>query len=569
MSMSDSRSGSFSDDLIFLQQRMQWLVGLRWYGIASVFLFAVFGNYILGLHFDLWLMFAITLVMLGYNMYLHQRVNRTPIQASLALQQVVLDVIALTAILFCTGGFGNPFFTFYFFLVIIAWIILPAKQSVAIIALIFVCFALQGIAPRVIEVDMNLSDDGLLYLGDYPFHVVGAPVSFVATTFITAYFVSVIMTDLRKRETELREAQRRSELELAKVDNILRQLDAGMIVLDSQNRVEWVNDRIRHWFGPEGQHSDRATYRVVRACIPDTTPPGQPMLCDEDSASEALQLPTLHDDTRDFELMTTPIEDERGENVQRILLVLDVTEQKRTHEQWARAEKLAAVGQLAAGVAHEINTPLSTIRILAEDALDSIRAAGGSLPGELREDLSEAMQTVYEQTSRCKTITQGLLNVSRMQGRSLESIDLNTVVQQAVELSRHQLRTVTVEETYAQDLPRIDSDSTQIIQVICNLMINARDALEGSANGAHIRVETRRNDGRVEIQVSDNGPGIPRDALSHVFEPFFTTKPVGKGTGLGLYISYAAIRDLGGELDIESEQNIGTTATIWLPVHHE
>lgn len=505
-----------------------------------------------------------------YNYYFERMLQTQGGETAQALQQTVLDVLSLTLTLFLTGGFENPFFTLYFFQVIIAWILLPPRQGIAIIALILACFALQGLAPRVVGVDMYLSEDGLLYMGRLPFHVVGAPFSFFATSLVTAYSISVIMRDLRQRERELQDARRRAEMELAKLDDILHRLDAGMLAMNRLGRVEWVNERVRLWFGAEGADEEIGCYRAALAAragleglrrikASENEPP--PFF--------RLRLPTRGLGVRDFEIVVTPITDERGRLAQAVALILDVTDQKKTQERWAQAEKLAAIGQLAAGVAHEINTPLGTIRILAEDARDIVRQEISGVSRGVRDELEEALAVIQEQTERCKRITQGLLNVSRVRERITGPCDPNALMRNAVELTRHKLRDIQLEEHYAENLPMIHTDSMQVTQALCNLLINASDALETLEETGRIYIETTRDGDMILLRIEDNGAGIPREHMPHIFEPFFTTKPVGKGTGLGLYITYGAIKELGGRLEIESSPGGGASATVWLPIHHE
>jgi len=483
----------------------------------------------------------------------------------IALQQIILDVLALTAVLFFSGGFLNPFFTFYFFIVILASIILRTKESVFIVVLVTVCFVLQGLAMRFVPVDMKLGKDGLLKLGEVPFHVVGAPISFVLTTLITAYFTSVIMGDLRKREREVRTARQQTELELNKLDNLLDRVDAGMLVFDSNNQVERVNDRLISWFGAEGQEEQNACYLISqygKQLEHELNKPSDP----ESRHFFEARLPTRSEGVRDFEIMVTPIRDATGKSIQRIELILDVTDQKKSQAQWAQAQKLAAIGQLAAGVAHEINTPLGTINILTEEAKTLLQELSESPKPEQKEELEESLETIHSQVRRCKEVTQGLLNFSRAREHKREAVSLNTIAYRAVELIRHRVNGVQLEKDLAPHLPEIITDVHGVERAVFNLLLNAADALDGVDHERRIRVRTLVENENVGIQVIDNGKGIREEDMPHVTEPFFTTKMVGKGTGLGLYVAYGAIQDLGGRLEMESQHGEGTTASIWLPI---
>lgn len=552
------------EDIALQRQRLEWLIGLRWYGAAAVIVCALTGSYVFGIHFSLTALISIALFMFVYNAYYAMQLNRGSWSRSMALQQIILDVLSLTLILLMTGGFINPFFTFFFFQVIIAWIMLPPRQSVAIIVLIVFCFALQAVAPTLITVDMNLSEDGILGLGKVPFHVVGAPISFVATTLITAYFVSVIMGDLRRRESELRLAHQRVELELSKLDNLLRRLEAGMLVINKQGELEWANDKIIEWFGPND--GNNINYCICASAYQALHELSQQKVIEHTGIYREAHLPTLNDGARDFDAMATPITNDQGELAQIIQLVLDVTDQKKRKEQWARAEKLAAIGQLAAGVAHEINTPLGTIRILAEEARDILTHNGQT--GADADELADALQTIHEQTTRCKNITQGLLNYSRNTDPSMQPCSINQLIRQAFEITRHKTNGIQIVQNLQEDIAEVTTDVNRVQQALCNLIINAADALDATAE-PKIEIDAQQHDGAVCICISDNGPGISSEHLPHIFEPFFTTKPVGKGTGLGLYVTYGSLRELDGRLDIDSEPGAGTKATITLPINHE
>jgi len=553
------------DDAEILRRRLIWLIGLRWYAAVGLIPATLVGRYVLGIRISVPALLLVAVGMMFYNAYFAKRVYRPVFDRRMGLRQVVIDILILTLILFITGGFLNPFFTFYFFQVIIAWIILSYRESAWITIFITLCFAFQGLAPK--QVDMKLSNEGLLKLGELPFHVIGAPISFVATTVVTAYFVYIIMGDLRKREREVRAARQLAELELNKLDNILRHLDAGMLVIDRNDRIERVNDRILNWFGPEGADETTACYRISRAAkdFRSLVENGE-NLTEDRRFYEEIRLPTLTQGARDFEIVVSPVGGENPEWFQIVALVLDITEQKKNREQWSQAQRLAAVGQLAAGVAHEINTPLGTIGILANEARAVLRE---SL--DLRKDLpvtelEEELGVIHTQTLRCKEIIQNLLNFSRKPTAVFEPCSLNEIVHRAVELTRRQALGVTLLEQLDPSLPRVVTDAGGIERAVLNLLLNAVDAVQQQPGEKRISIETRLENRAAAIIVSDNGPGIREEDLPHVFEPFFTTKEVGKGTGLGLYVTYGTIRELGGRLEIQSQPGEGTQAIIRLPI---
>jgi two-component system NtrC family sensor kinase len=239
---------------------------------------------------------------------------------------------------------------------------------------------------------------------------------------------------------------------------------------------------------------------------------------------------------------------------------------QRTRLQLTRSERLAAVGRLAAGTAHEINNPLTGVltfsHMLLRDAPEN---------SQQREDI----EAIIDATTRCRDIVRGLLNFSRQNEPKKRLSNLNEVLGEALNLTRNQahLHRVAIVEELDANLPELVIDPYQIQEVAVNTILNAVDAM---SDGGTLTVRTRAvgGDGRgaeeepgrwAEFEISDTGCGIPAENLEHIFDPFFTTKPPGKGTGLGLAISYGIVTEHGGEIDVCSEPGRGTTVTVRLP----
>ncbi len=241
----------------------------------------------------------------------------------------------------------------------------------------------------------------------------------------------------------------------------------------------------------------------------------------------------------------------------------DLTARKHLERRLQHSQKLAAVGELAAGIAHEINNPMAAIQSqvgLAGDLL-SLHGGGDSSP-EVLKCLGEADR----QIKRCSNIVDSLLRFSRHDGVRLTCMDPRSPVQQAVEfvrcLSRMQRLQLTC--TLDEGLPRIQSDPDSVTQILVNLIINAADATH---HCGPVQVRCRRySDEFIAMEVADGGSGIAAEIRDRIFEPFFTTKSPGAGTGLGLSISYGLARALGGELHLEGRRAGGTCATLCLPV---
>ncbi len=242
-------------------------------------------------------------------------------------------------------------------------------------------------------------------------------------------------------------------------------------------------------------------------------------------------------------------------------------EADQLNQQLLQTGKLASIGELSAGVAHEINNPLAIILTERQLLLDAAQHAPIADP-ELKEQFDDSMSQIDIQIQRCKRITQNLLRFSRRTESLIDTVDLNAFVREVVDLMDREARSGGIKFFTELDpaLPPLLSDPSQLQQVFLNLITNAIDAHDGKPYGT-IRVSTQAEPDaqQVRLSIADTGSGISPEHLSRIFDPFFTTKPVGKGTGLGLSICYSIIRRLGGTIEVESEKGKGTTFTIVLP----
>lgn len=233
----------------------------------------------------------------------------------------------------------------------------------------------------------------------------------------------------------------------------------------------------------------------------------------------------------------------------------------KAHEQLIDAEKLASLGRMAAGVAHELNSPLTGILTFAHLVKERVPESNA----EMHEDLN----IIIEQANRCSKIIKGLLGFSRKGSTERLTINLNDLIENSVSIVRAQTKfcDISINADLDKSLPPVVADPNQIQQVIFNLYSNAADAV-GERGTISISTRAIKADDRdyVEMEFSDTGPGIIPEHLTRIFEPFFTTKPVGKGTGLGLPVSYGIIKRHGGDILVKSKAGKGTTFLVRLPV---
>jgi two-component system, NtrC family, sensor kinase len=237
----------------------------------------------------------------------------------------------------------------------------------------------------------------------------------------------------------------------------------------------------------------------------------------------------------------------------------DITERMELEAQLTQADKLSSIGLLAAGVAHEVNTPLAVISSYTQMLAKQVR-------GDLR--VAPLLDKITQQTFRASEIVNGLLNFSRTGAAEFTAVDLNHVIEETLKLLEHQFRAsqVQLETSLEHNLPPILGNSGKLQQVFLNLFLNAKDAM---AAGGILRVATQAN-GHVEVDISDTGSGIALEHMQRIYDPFFTTKSTvsegqRRGTGLGLAVSYGIIQEHAGKIQVESQVGNGTTFHLEFP----
>jgi len=251
----------------------------------------------------------------------------------------------------------------------------------------------------------------------------------------------------------------------------------------------------------------------------------------------------------------TPLVSKSGEKIGRLLLFDDVTQRERLEEQMSQTEKLTSLGLLAAGVAHEVNTPLAVIS-------NYIQMLAKQMPeGDPRHAI---IDKIVKQTFRASEIVNNLLNFSRTGTGDLADVDVNHVVEETLSLVAHPLKSAQIQvvKQLGPSLPPVRGSANKLQQVFLNLFLNARDAMP---SGGMLEVRTAMHNGSVEIEIADTGNGIAREHIHKIFDPFFTTKPGGSGTGLGLSVSYGIIKEHAGKIDVRSTPGRGTSFHVEFP----
>jgi two-component system, NtrC family, sensor kinase len=251
-----------------------------------------------------------------------------------------------------------------------------------------------------------------------------------------------------------------------------------------------------------------------------------------------------------------PLVGKSGTRLGRLILLDDITQRVRMEDQLVQTEKLTSLGLLAAGVAHEVNTPLAVIS-------NYIQMLAKQIPAD--DPRQKTIERIVKQTFRASEIVNNLLNFSRTGAAEFVEVDINSVLEETLTLVQHPFKTaqVNVIKNYNSKLPPVLGSITRLQQVFLNLFMNARDSMP---QGGMLEVRTAAQNGHVEIEVTDTGSGISPEHLQRIFDPFFTTKPTGRGTGLGLSVSYGIIKEHLGKVDVRSTPGKGTSFRLEFPV---
>ena len=345
-------------------------------------------------------------------------------------------------------------------------------------------------------------------------------------------------------------------------ENIVESVNVGILVLDLDDRVESWNTQLELMYGlsrerTRGQPVDKVLPAELVAEL---------LRFRSDSGIHNLyqhRVRTPSGSERALNIAVAPLVSKRFEPIGRLLIFDDVSERVELEQQLAEAEKLSSVGLLAAGVAHEVNTPLTVISSYAQ-------MLSKQLPNE--DARGKLLEKIIKSTFRASEIVNNLLNFSRTGSAQMAPLDLHRVIRDTLALLEHPLRTshVEVETRFAQQPPIVQGNAGKLQQVFLNLFLNARDAMP---EGGRLRVHTETGEGAVQVQVSDTGQGISQEHIHRIYDPFFTTKAaragngdiLRSGVGLGLSVTYGIVKEHAGTIRVESSQNQGTAFLLEFP----
>jgi two-component system NtrC family sensor kinase len=359
--------------------------------------------------------------------------------------------------------------------------------------------------------------------------------------------------------TDRRVAERRYRRERDFNKNILNNTQSMILVLDTAGLVSYAN---RRCFEAGYREQDLLGQPLVEL----VAPARRPLLAEalertlQGAALDNLEIPLFRGSGSpgQFSISLSPMRDEQGEINSVVVVMTDITDAASLQAKLMHTEKMAALGQLVSGVAHEVNNPLAAIVGFTDLLLEN---------PEVPDDAKEELQVILQEAQRTRVIVQNLLSFARQMPAQREPAQVNTILKQTMKLRAYDLENHGVEltEKYAVELPMIIGDPHQLQQVFLNILNNAYDAVQEIRRTGKIEVQTIHRGDKIEIMFRDNGPGISQ--IDRIFDPFFTTKEVGKGTGLGLSICYGIIQAHRGEIIAKNNPDgDGSTFIVRLPV---
>jgi two-component system, NtrC family, sensor kinase len=338
-------------------------------------------------------------------------------------------------------------------------------------------------------------------------------------------------------------------------ENIVESLNIGIVTVDLEDRIESWNSQLEDLLGISRRD---AIGRNLAEVFPSDL---VAEISSHGSTGHVSSIYKHHLNGRDdrhliVNVSIAPLIGKNSARLGRLILIDDITQRMRLEEQMVQTEKLTSLGLLAAGVAHEVNTPLAVIS-------NYIQMLAKQIPAD--DPRQKTIERIVKQTFRASEIVNNLLNFSRTGSIEFSEVNMNSLLEETLSLVQHPFRTarVNVIKNYTDELPLVLGSTTRLQQVFLNLFMNARDAMP---NGGMLEVRTGAHNGSVEIEVTDTGTGIATENLNRIFDPFFTTKATGRGTGLGLSVSYGIIKEHSGKVDVRSTPGKGTSFRLEFPV---
>jgi len=563
----EDTSQSKRTDIEILKHHAQWLIVMRWFVIAVIASVAYIAIYYFNLLAKtLFIPLILVTCLLVISNIFFQYLSRFDISIKkFIIIQVVIDLIILSFLLHFSGGIENPFIFLYLFHVVITGILLDKKSCyfIVILASLFYVFLTMGEMTGVLEhyslstfpheIDISHETEQIIHAAKMPLFVFSSIFGLWFTLFFTAYFVTEISGQYTQMRNMVFSEVNRRTMEHEKLIGVIKAAQVGLAVLDNNNKFDWVGPFIQSWESSLEQFLKSAILKLLEEIDDD---PNQ-------SLSIEKQFTNPDGTNRIFQISIFSLSPDRGKFQSIAALVQDVSKQKDVMAQLIQASKMAAIGELAGYIVHEVNNPVSIISSKSRLLLNDFTST-------MHEKVESDLKNIVHLSDRITHITQGLLRFSRPSLESKSVIDVNEAIRRPLDLTNHSLKVSKIEvQTELSTLPLlIHGNLNEMEQVFFNLITNAKAAMSQGGNLNIIsKLENTGHGANVVITFCDTGHGIKPSIKDKIFEPFFTTKDIGEGTGLGLSVCKEIIGHSGGSIEVESEIGKGSTFTIHLPYY--
>ena len=565
---------------VFVSQ-LKWIIRLRWYAVAGIaasglictssMLFPVLESALP--------IYICAAILFGCNVLYHFTVKKLNPDAGtkeliMGMVQVEIDLVILTALLHFSGGITNPFELFYVFHVIIATIILPRTLAFSVGISAIVMFGLMSVGemnewPWLHHHPLILSSSVAVW--ENPVYVMGAFIAFSATVVLTQHLTRTVIARMTAKELE---AARNHDVLAA----IIKSMAEGLIFVTNKGKIALCNPEARLWI--KADSANKETIRLddfPEELVRHVTA----LLAENASEDTKIKFNVTGSEEAYIEGRSCSVESIDGTRLGYVIVGQDLTEHqklekelmeqseetslinemlKKSRIEMAQREKMVAIGQMASGIAHEIGNPLASLSSVVQYLKRKITD----------EKLNSQLDLIGKQVRRISDILKRMLGLARPATSEYKWSDINMLIEGTLSLVKFDRRSQNVEikSVPNTDLPVVWLNPGNFEQVLLNITVNALDAIlaKGDCDGQnYIEVTSQFNDGMIEIKITDTGIGMEPQVCQRAFDSFFTTKEIGKGTGLGLYISYNLVNEIDGTISLDSEIGKGTTVTIRIP----
>jgi signal transduction histidine kinase len=580
MSNYTDRSSRCTREVLVIQ--VLWLIRLRWIAVGALAASALLGGFVFPVLAAPMLLYACAAALLACNVVYFLAAtkepgNPRPRDIVLGMVQVEVDLLVLTAVLHFSGGVLNPCFLFYIFHVIIAAIILPQILAFVVGLTAIGLFGLLEInelygGAFLGYFPLQLSSSAGPWLN--PLYSLGVFAAFSFTVMLAQYLTRMIIARMTAKELE---AARSNDVLKA----VINAMSEGLIFVSNDGSISICNPAAELWkqqgTSPKQGHSFEDFPPAVAGMLSDVVRHDK----NAGPAERAISFETTGRQERYVEAKGRPVAGIDEKKLGYVVVGQDLTEHKkletdlreRTEEitavnellrmsriEMAQREKMVAIGQMATGIAHEIGNPLASISSVAQYLVRRLKV----------KEQKEQLLVIQYHVSRISNILRRMLSLSRPATRQYKWTDINSLIENTLSLVNFdkRARAVAIENVATTDLPKVWLNPQHFEQVFLNIFINALDAMNAKPGfqGHLLKITRALEDSMIEIRISDTGIGMSPEIRKQAFDSFFTTKEVGKGTGLGLFITHNLVTEIDGTVELESELGKGTTVIVRIPL---